>query len=63
MYICSTREESAGPPWVVTEMVSNTWKLPMIVMISTSARIGRSSGSVIRRNSVISPAPSVRAAS
>ena len=32
---------------VVTATVSNTWNEPMTVMIRTSARIGRSSGTVM----------------
>ena len=52
-----------GPPWVATETVSKTWKEPIIVMMSTSARMGRNSGTVIRQNIRHSLAPSILPAS
>jgi hypothetical protein len=48
---------------VVTATVSKTWNDPTTVMIRTSARIGRSSGTVMLRNIRASPAPSIRPAS
>ncbi|EGQ74297.1 methionine biosynthesis protein [Actinomyces sp. oral taxon 448 str. F0400] len=48
---------------MVTETVSKTWKEPIIVMMRTSVRIGRSSGIVILQNMVHWLAPSTLPAS
>ena len=58
-----TRVALTGPPRVVTATVSKTWNEPITVITSTSARIGRSSGSVIRQNDFHSVLPSTDAAS
>ena len=52
-----------GPPRVVTATVSKTWNEPVTVITSTSARIGRSSGRVIRQKDFHSVLPSTEAAS
>ena len=52
-----------GPPRVVTATVSKTWNEPVTVITSTRARIGRSSGRVIRQNDCHSVLPSTDAAS
>ena len=58
-----TRVAFSGPPRVVTATVSKTWNEPVTVITSTKARIGRSSGSVIRQNDLHSVLPSTEAAS
>ena len=63
MYIWSTFEAFAGPPWVVTCTMSNTWKELITVRTTTMTRIGRSRGTVSRRNICVSLAPSTRPAS
>ena len=63
MYICSTFDAFAGPPLVVTCTMSKTWNELITVSTTTITRIGRSSGTVRRRNICSSLAPSIRPAS
>src|SRR6516165_7482330 len=63
MFRLATSVAFPGPPAVMTYTVSNTWNEPMTPVTRTNSSVGRSSGSVTRRNCSHLVAPSMDAAS
>src|SRR5947207_14313741 len=63
MIMTTVRDESPGPPRVITNGCSKTWSAPITLMIVTNSIVGLSSGIVTLQNLAHGPAPSMSAAS
>ena len=63
MNIDIDRVRSSGPPSVITNGSSKTWRYPIVVMTTANNSVGRSSGRVTDLKAAQRPAPSMEAAS
>src|SRR5918993_1791229 len=63
MIITTVRDESPGPPRVITNGCSKTWSAPITPMTVTNSMVGLKSGIVTLQNLCQALAPSISAAS